>query len=90
MCFGKRMSHAALLLQYLLVWLVLHVVALSNTEGQNAAGKSCACLPGHYAPCTVHALAPYIQLFQDHVSVGLHHCSKTRCKHGATVIHAHI
>ena len=84
------MSHAALLLQYLLVgFCVVGTGALSNTEGQNAAGKSCACLPGHYAPGTVHALAPYIQLFQDHMSVGLHHCSNTRCKHGATIICAH-
>ena len=84
------MSHAAVLLQYLLAgFCVVGTGALSTTEGQNAAGKSCACLPGHYAPCTVHALAPYIQLFQDYMSVGLHDCSNTRCKHGATIIRAH-
>lgn len=67
---------------------LVHVLALSSAEGRNAAGKSCAGLPGYYAPCTVHTLAPYVQLFQDHMSVCLHDCNRTRCKHGVTIIDA--
>ncbi len=55
---------------------MVHVLALSHAEGQHVAGRSSRCLPGYYAPCTVHTLAPHVQLFQDHMSVGLHDCSK--------------